>query len=296
MLGKLIKNEFRAVNRLLIPIHLILVAVTILGRFYVQFVLTNQHIPFARSNFSALEVWGILLNSMLVVVYVVALIAVNIITSLYLRILRFRKNLFTDEGYLMHTLPVSPAAHIWSKTIVTFLWSLIDGLLIALSVFIMVTNKEIQEGIGKLWSEMCKSFPEAFGVSAGIGIPLFLLVGLISSLCGILVIYACITVGHSFNSHKILASIGIYAGYVTVNNLLSSLFTALSELIAGNPGLGLGTNPIFFSFNAAASGTFSHPTAYFWATFCFTTMLSLVTGVAAYFLSHYFMTKRLNLE
>ena len=37
MLGKLIKHEFHAVSRLLLPLHLALIAITFVGRFYVQF-------------------------------------------------------------------------------------------------------------------------------------------------------------------------------------------------------------------------------------------------------------------
>ena len=45
MLGKLIKNEFKAVNRLMIPLHLGLIAVTIIGRFYLQFTLFGDSGP-----------------------------------------------------------------------------------------------------------------------------------------------------------------------------------------------------------------------------------------------------------
>lgn len=290
MLGKLIKHEFRAVNRLLIPIHLILIAVTILGRFYVQFVL-NQPRYFHAS--SPVEIWNVLLNSLLVIAYIVALVAIYLITHLYLRILRFRKNLFTDEGYLMHTLPASPTAHILSKAIVTFLWCLVDGLLLTLSIFVMVANREIQQSMAGLWHEMLNSFPQVFGVSAGLGIPLFILASVISSICTIFVVYACITIGHSFNSHKILASVGIYIGYLTVTNLLSSLFSALSGLISGMPG-----NSFALTFNAIAIGNrnMANPGAYFWSTLCFSTVLTLVTGVASFLLTQYFMGKRLNLE
>ena len=107
MLGKLLKHEFRAVNRLMIPLHLGLVVITIIGRFYVQFVMNREHVNY--DNYT-LRMWEGLMDVMLVSAYVIALIAIFVITWLYLDILRFRKNLFTDEGYLMHTLPASAAA------------------------------------------------------------------------------------------------------------------------------------------------------------------------------------------
>ena len=42
MLGKLIKNEFKAVNRLMLPLHLGLIVITIIGRFYIQFTVFND--------------------------------------------------------------------------------------------------------------------------------------------------------------------------------------------------------------------------------------------------------------
>ena len=50
MLGKLIKYEFKAVNRLMIPLHLGLIAITIFGRFYVQLALN-------RPRFNDGNVW-----------------------------------------------------------------------------------------------------------------------------------------------------------------------------------------------------------------------------------------------
>ena len=39
-------------------------------------------------------------------------------------IVRYYRNLYGDEGYLMNTLPVTPAQHVWAKLICAFLWEL----------------------------------------------------------------------------------------------------------------------------------------------------------------------------
>ena len=132
MLGKLIKNEFKAVNRLMIPLHLGLIAVTIIGRFYLQFTVFNNP---GRAVVMSDNIWFGLLNATLIVFYILALFAAALITGIYLEIIRFRKNLFTDEGYLMHTLPVTASAHIWSKLIVCLVWVIVDVILVVLSVF-----------------------------------------------------------------------------------------------------------------------------------------------------------------
>lgn len=272
----------------MLPLHLGLIVVTIIGRFYVQFVMAREHVNY--SSYS-LRMWEGIIDMMLISVYVIALIAIFIITWLYLDILRFRKNLFTDEGYLMHTLPASATEHIIAKLTAATVWQIIDALLICLSIFIMVINKSIIEDLGWFWQELWRSFPDVFGVSAGIGIPVFLITALADTLAGTLLTYMCIAIGHSFNSHKILSSIGIYIGYKVVSNILSSIVVALSGIgLYGN----MSVNNILFGIGSYYPGI--DGSAYFWLNIVFGLILSLVLGAAAFILTNHFMSKRLNLE
>ncbi len=43
----------------------------------------------------------------LMMFYVLTISCVSVVVSIYIAV-RFYKNLYTDEGYLMHTLPVTP--------------------------------------------------------------------------------------------------------------------------------------------------------------------------------------------
>ena len=80
MLGKLIKYEFKTVNRLMIPLHLGLIAITIIGRFYIQLALN-------RPRFNDGNVWMTFADTSLIIFYVIALVAIALITSIYLSIL-----------------------------------------------------------------------------------------------------------------------------------------------------------------------------------------------------------------
>ena len=125
----------------------------------------------------------------------------------------------------------------------------------------------------------------------GIGIPVFLLIALVDTIAGTLIIYMCIAIGHSFNDHKVLASIGIYMGYKMVANLLSSVVVALSGVgTFGNMSI----NSFFFGVGNYNSGL--DYTTYFWLNMAFSLVLSLILGVGAFILTNHFMTKRLNLE
>ena len=60
-------------------------------------------------------------------------VAIAVITALTI-IQRFTRNLLGREGYLMHTLPVTPAQLILSKLISSMVWLLCSILVIALSL------------------------------------------------------------------------------------------------------------------------------------------------------------------
>ena len=280
MLGKLLKHEFKAVNRLMIPLHLALVIVTILGRSYIQMAMSNAGQELLNEN-----LWFSIMSGTLAAFYIIALIAVCIVTQLYLKVLRPRKNLFSDEGYLTHTLPATAASHIWSKLIVCFVWTLVDVLLIMLSIFAMFINKSILRDFGELWHELMVSFPDTFGVTVGIGVPTFLLAALLDTIAGILVIYMCLAIGHSFNTHKILASVGIYAGYNVVVSLISSIFVSIT-----------GTNTLNSTYAIISASITTSTASYFLGIMLFSIILSLALSVVAFVVTDYFMKRRLNLE
>ena len=80
------------------PLHIALLIFTILGRITLgsDFLMQMPDEIFA----------------LLVIFYVMMVIVVGVISSFYF-IYWFYKNLFTDEGYLMHTLPVKPWQLVW---------------------------------------------------------------------------------------------------------------------------------------------------------------------------------------
>lgn len=284
MLGKLIRYEFKAVNRLMIPLHLGLILVTIIGRFYIQFAYYNSRGSYYSG---AMNKWEGLLELTLMSFYVMALMAAAIITFVYLCAQRFQTNLFTDEGYLMHTLPVSASEHIVSKLIVAFSWCVADVILVALSIFSMFVNKDVLMSFGDIIRDLITSFPETFGASAVVGLPLMLITGIVQTLARILVVYACISIGYSFNRHKLLSSVGIYVGYTIITNILSTILAALR--MPAVPG-----SRLFFIIGRA--GDFCNGALYFWLTFGFTLLLNAGIGIGAFLIARYFMTRRLNLE
>ena len=92
MLSKLLKYEFKATGRIYGGLYLaILAAAALLGAFF-RFPALISDFPFA----------------VVTIVYLMLCVAIAVITALTI-IQRFTRNLLGREGYLMHTLPVTPA-------------------------------------------------------------------------------------------------------------------------------------------------------------------------------------------
>ena len=121
MLSKLLRHEFRATGRIMLPVYALLLVScggctlfgSLLGRYPESTVLSVVQTVFA--TLFGVTTFGMLLLTLVLMVY------------------RFYKNLMTDEGYLMFTLPVSRSQLIWSKLLVSLVWSVLSTVLAALA-------------------------------------------------------------------------------------------------------------------------------------------------------------------
>lgn len=200
MLSKLIKYEWKAVCRVCLPLYGVLLAVSLVNRF----LLNRDH--FGLAQFMGATAYAVLFAAVVVVTFV---ILVN----------RFYKSLLGDEGYLMFTLPVTPAQHIWSKgivavgiTLVAMLAAFLSGLLLG--------------GVGlKDVGKFLKAFVEFYG-----GVPIHMSVG--CTLEGIAVVlagmfacamffYLCIALGHLASKHRGAASVGAFFGLVILEEVIA---------------------------------------------------------------------------
>lgn len=134
MLGTLLKYEFKAVGRILLPLFAAwLIASVLLG--------LSLGGDGSQSN---------LLITLTAVVYIFVAVAAVVITTILL-IQRFYKNLLGSEGYLMFSLPVSTGQHILNKTISGAVWGT-AGLIIAILSGLLIVG--CVEGFGSLFEEI----------------------------------------------------------------------------------------------------------------------------------------------
>ena len=197
MLGKLIKHEFRATGRILLPVYLVMLLTAALVRGFQ--VLTEQT---AGEFMRALAVLSVLLFS--------AAVFGGSILAFVLMIYRFYKNLMTDEGYLMFTLPVSVTQHIFSKAIIAVAMCFLSCLVAFLSILLL------SHGIN----------PAAFSFFDLAAVP-YVLEGLLwlvlCAFAAVLFIYLCIALGHLAKKHRLLMAFVWYFVLSTAVQIIGML-------------------------------------------------------------------------
>ena len=192
MLGKLLKQDFRATARIMLPLY---AAVPVLGLFtgLITRLCENQNGFLIRA-----------IGALVSFVFSLSLIAA-VVTTVVLMILRFYRNLMTDEGYLMFTLPVSTTELICSQLIVSVVWFL--GALAVDALGLLVTGRfgSYQDAV-RFQVTYTFGMPMTGAQSAGLIIEFvaFLLLCCVA-LC--LMTYAAMAIGQSFKKNKGLMSV-----------------------------------------------------------------------------------------
>lgn len=225
MLGKLLKHEWRSFWKIPGFVNLFLVIYTLFG-------VIALHSRLFETDNDILQT----LAGLAATFYLISIIVISFALVFYIAI-RFFKNMYTDEGYLMHTLPVSQRAMITAKLIVSYIWIFITGTVIIgcilslLSTLLSIIGADLSLGeifreFMNLLSTHSDEFKDLFGISythAGI---LLVLILFVSIAYGILMIYVAISLGQLFQKHKVLGSIlsyiGIYVVIQVINGILAT--------------------------------------------------------------------------
>lgn len=213
MLGKLFKHEIKATARLLLPLYLILAALTIMDR-----IVLNLHIFKGAMN---------LIPGFITFAYVLSIIALIVVSTVII-IFRFYKNLMTDEGYLMFTLPVKSHELINSKLIASFIWSFASIASVIASLFIVFSSDKnlqlLKDGLRTMHDE----FVRQFGSMSALLISEFIILFIVAAIYAVLMIFVSIAIGQLMNGHKVIGSI---AAYIAINFAIQIISTIAMVII-----------------------------------------------------------------
>ena len=274
MLKKLFKHEWRDSWKMVGGLNIAVLLLSLLS-----------YLTFSKSFMEAIEEneYLSMIFALYNMLYFAAIIALGFATSFFF-FYRFYKNLYTDEGYLMHTLPVKTSDLIWSKAFVTVIWIVISNLVIVFSMLNYINSIMVAGGEGSVWS----AFGELFAELSMADIPpayipmiiLIVLIMLISPFYSTFFGYTAISLGQQTKKHKILASIGIYFGLSYAIQIVTSLAT------------------LPFTEFMSKVDTMSENTVAIYMNIIFGISLAVIAGVTVlfYFITNKIMKTKLNLE
>ena len=135
MLGKLIKNEFRNIGRLLLLINVI-----VLGMHLLSIVFESVYNSRVLNNTVFEPFFAIFASA-----YVLTIIAVNIIVLLVFAV-RFYRKVYSVEGYLTHTLPVKKSDIYFAMLVSAGLSTVITALVSLVYPLTRLTNEILVQG------------------------------------------------------------------------------------------------------------------------------------------------------
>lgn len=264
MLGKLMKYEWKATWKLLIPLNLFIVVMSILAYITIQ-------LEFFDSDNEVVIMTGMLL----LLAYILSMFVVSVVTVIYL-IYRFYTSVYGDEGYLLHTLPVDKHHIIVAKAVVSVSWIILNIFLIYLSILFLISTQEqfvetISDGF-EFYIEAVNSYDKV----GSFEVIMTLVASFFAMLARVLKVSACVSLGQLSSNHKVLSSIGFYYAIYIVQRIFTLLYFVIQTLIlkASN-----------YSYNSFLGSSWE-----------FTLLSSLIYSVIFYFLTWYMMDRKLNLD
>lgn len=217
MLKKLFKYEWKASARILMVVYGIVILFSILSRLFMEASGINR----GEETLPAMET----VSALLIMISIVAIFSSVIFTWVFIAY-RFYKSVFTEQGYLTNTLPVTQQQIITAKMLTGVIWQVINWVLVLVAVLIMVAN-------GRDLSFIVKGIPDIFRafVTKDMAATMWLILAavIISPFCMVLEMYLCVAVGNMLNSHKVLGAVGMYAGLYTIQQVIAIIIMMFSS-------------------------------------------------------------------
>lgn len=206
MVKKLFKYEIAAYLRVWLPVELLLLVVSIFGR--------------AMQIFESDTAFFAVLMFFSVGIYLLCVTA-SIVFNLIYSFIRYYKNLFTSEGYLSFTLPITASQHIFVKVATSVLFSVASIIMAFVSFCIISAGDlfvEVMRALGYLINLATAKVGFNFGLYV-IEAIIFIIVNIIATR---LLHNTCITIGQKANKGRIgFAILTYFIIYVITQTIIS---------------------------------------------------------------------------
>lgn len=292
MLKKLIKHEWKSTYKIGLILLGVVGGITLLGILGIVLPIPYIMKQTGGSASDAEQAAAAFLSMMLMLGFMLYMLTLMGVTYAMLGYqgVHFYKTMYTDEGYLTHTLPMTPKQIFFGKTVVAGCWNLIIILSMILSGFILIvtltgtlTN---QFGTMYPWIDMQKEFADAYEDIVGSGYAVqmvhvvisIILMLLISPFCSMLMLFGGLTIGQLSRKYKALMGILAYVGILFVNSIISQIvnfFFTMAAVMASSRG----------NYSVSMTGSMDS-----------SLIVMAIMGTVMYFLSLNILSKKLNLD
>lgn len=275
MLGKLIKYDIKAASRIIFSSYVFIVLCALFARIML--------IIYDMSDGTVKSISSILFTASIFIL-ILFVISACIIT-LVMVVLRYRNNLLRDEGYLMHTIPVSPVKLYYSKMITAMMFFISDAVVIIFSI--ILSGLPEHSGIG--WAELKSAMTTfhygalKYGVNGNFYIVCIIILFLVALYSSIAQLFASLNIGYSLPFGKgagrdLMSIISYIVTYIITQAVILILFI---------------TAALLSNFNFADEKSIMEYTS---AMLCFAIAIMAVFSIIYNVVSIKLMQKKLNLE
>ncbi len=269
MVRNLFKHEAKAYLHTLVPMNIVLLCIALFAR--IVWLFENDATIFYIVGVSS------------IFALVVAMI-VSLVMSVAFAIVRFYKNLFTCEGYLTMTLPVTPAQHILTKLTCAVGFEVLTVIAIALAASVAMAGDVFVE-VMKVLAYIYGSAFEFAGADLIFWTVEIIILLIVVAFSQFLLYYTCITIGQLARKNRVLAAFGAYFVYYFICQILGTVMIIIFTLIVNTPlmiqiGIFIEQNPKTV-LHVALIGY---------------TVLAAAVSALYYFITHRIMSRKLNLE
>lgn len=297
MLGKLMKYEWKNIWKAGTLMLLGMLVVTVIGCVVLRMpggVVTGL---LDNNDINATQSWFVLSSFVATLILYVIMLLASTWGMLIFWGIRFYRSMYTDEGYLSHTLPVTANQLFLSKVLVSGVWYLFITIGIGISVVALIVSlmtgllnigelsSVLTQYNGNIWEFMADAFYElgrTYEEEMGINLSHYVITLLLTYVAGpfitMVTLFGALTIGQLSSKHKGLMGILAYAGLTILSSIIGS--TVQSAFM-------FGTNVM------SSSGGFSVTTN---MAYDINVITSLLIAAIMYGVSYYIMNRKLNLD
>ena len=243
MLGKLMKQEWLSTWKIpTVLIGVVFAAATIFGLFC------------ASPVWDLMDWWGAdVIFSATVLLFYGALMCCGVGTSIYLAV-RYYRSMYSNEGYLTHTLPVTPNQLLLSKMINFSIWELLSVICIVFNIMLFAAFIVLREvgyrSLFESFQEVLMEMQDILNSEYATGWELFMVLTIILILVGTvsksLLYMGSVNIGQLWARHRVAGAILVYVGVTGAVQIVTQ--AAMIIFMTSAEQIGLLQDDYFFSF------------------------------------------------